>query len=123
MRERACEHCQLHKSVASPADITLPIFHIQLRATAVNHILLVFLTLFFLFFVLFFCAEQKVPQYTLIIQATDMEGNPTYGLSNTATAVIRLLDVNDNVPEFTRETVSGTHTQTLEHASRESHLC
>lgn len=71
--------------------------HIQLRTTAVNHFLLVF------------CAEQKVPQYTLIIQATDMEGNPTYGLSNTATAVIRLLDVNDNAPEFTRETVSDTH--------------
>lgn len=51
-----------------------------------------------------------MPQYTLIIQATDMEGNPTYGLSNTATAVIRLLDVNDNAPEFTRETVSDTHT-------------
>uniref|UniRef100_A0A673G530 Cadherin-2-like n=1 Tax=Sinocyclocheilus rhinocerous TaxID=307959 RepID=A0A673G530_9TELE len=49
--------------------------------------------------------REKVPQYTLIIQATDMEGNPTYGLSNTATAVIRLLDVNDNAPEFTRETV------------------
>lgn len=56
-----------------------------------------------------FFAEQKVPQYTLIIQATDMEGNPTYGLSNTATAVIRLLDVNDNAPEFTRETVSDTY--------------
>lgn len=54
--------------------------------------------------------EQKVPQYTLIIQATDMEGNPMYGLSNTATAVIRLLDVNDNAPEFTRETVRDTHT-------------
>ncbi|KAJ3599155.1 hypothetical protein NHX12_033118 [Muraenolepis orangiensis] len=29
--------------------------------------------------------REKVPQYSLIIQATDMEGNPTYGLSNTAT--------------------------------------
>ncbi|GCC41151.1 hypothetical protein chiPu_0025260, partial [Chiloscyllium punctatum] len=38
---------------------------------------------------------QKVPQYTLIIQATDMEGSPTYGLSNTATAVIKVTDVND----------------------------
>ncbi|KAF7246141.1 Cadherin-2 [Varanus komodoensis] len=43
----------------------------------------------------------KVQQYTLIIQATDMEGNPTYGLSNTATAVITVTDVNDNPPEFT----------------------
>ncbi|XP_053470761.1 cadherin-2 [Ictalurus furcatus] len=51
--------------------------------------------------------REKVSQYTLIIQATDMEGNPTYGLSNTATAVIRLLDVNDNAPEFTRETFYG----------------
>lgn len=46
-----------------------------------------------------------MPQYTLIIQATDMEGNPMYGLSNTATAVIRVTDVNDNPPEFTAETV------------------
>lgn len=52
---------------------------------------------------------QKVTQYTLIIQATDMEGNPTYGLSNTATTVIRITDVNDNPPEFTTDTV-GPHT-------------
>uniref|UniRef100_A0A673CW30 Cadherin-2-like n=1 Tax=Sphaeramia orbicularis TaxID=375764 RepID=A0A673CW30_9TELE len=45
--------------------------------------------------------REKVPQYTLIIQATDMEGNPMYGLSNTATAVIRVTDINDNPPEFT----------------------
>nr|XP_014347504.1 PREDICTED: cadherin-2 isoform X2 [Latimeria chalumnae] len=48
--------------------------------------------------------REKVQQYTLIIQATDMEGNPTYGLSNTATAVIRVTDVNDNPPEFTSRT-------------------
>lgn len=46
-----------------------------------------------------------MPQYTLIIQATDMEGNPMYGLSNTATAVIKITDVNDNPPEFTAEMV------------------
>lgn len=51
------------------------------------------------------CSSQKVPQYTLIIQATDMEGNPMYGLSNTATAVIKITDVNDNPPEFTAEMV------------------
>lgn len=34
-----------------------------------------------------------------------MEGNPMYGLSNTATAVIRVTDINDNPPEFTAETV------------------
>ncbi|KAK7945590.1 hypothetical protein WMY93_001318 [Mugilogobius chulae] len=51
--------------------------------------------------------REKVSQYTLIIQATDMEGNPMYGLSNTATAVIRVTDINDNPPEFTAETFFG----------------
>uniref|UniRef100_A0A8C4GRT6 Cadherin 2, type 1, N-cadherin (neuronal) n=1 Tax=Dicentrarchus labrax TaxID=13489 RepID=A0A8C4GRT6_DICLA len=51
--------------------------------------------------------REKVTQYTLIIQATDMEGNPTYGLSNTATTVIRITDVNDNPPEFTTDTFFG----------------
>ncbi|CAL8279854.1 unnamed protein product [Lota lota] len=51
--------------------------------------------------------REKVPQYTLIIQATDMEGNPMYGLSNTATALIRVTDINDNPPEFTTETFFG----------------
>ncbi|XP_061095879.1 cadherin-2-like [Conger conger] len=51
--------------------------------------------------------REKVQRYTLIIQATDMEGNPTYGLSNTATAVIRVTDVNDNPPEFTTDTFYG----------------
>ncbi|KAK9520001.1 hypothetical protein VZT92_022688 [Zoarces viviparus] len=51
--------------------------------------------------------REKVTQYTLIIQATDMEGNPTYGLSNTATTVVRVTDVNDNPPEFTTDTFFG----------------
>ncbi|KAI1901327.1 hypothetical protein AGOR_G00033160 [Albula goreensis] len=51
--------------------------------------------------------REKVPQYTLIIQATDMEGNPMYGLSNTATAIIKVTDVNDNPPEFTADTFYG----------------
>ncbi|XP_047230302.1 cadherin-2-like [Girardinichthys multiradiatus] len=51
--------------------------------------------------------REKVPQYTLIIQATDIEGNPTYGLSNTATTVIRITDVNDNPPEFTTDAFFG----------------
>ncbi|NP_001165707.1 cadherin-2A precursor [Xenopus laevis] len=51
--------------------------------------------------------REKVQRYTLIIQATDMEGNPTYGLSNTATAVIAVTDVNDNPPEFTAMTFYG----------------
>uniref|UniRef100_A0A4W6CE61 Cadherin 2, type 1, N-cadherin (neuronal) n=1 Tax=Lates calcarifer TaxID=8187 RepID=A0A4W6CE61_LATCA len=51
--------------------------------------------------------REVFTQYTLIIQATDMEGNPTYGLSNTATTVIRITDVNDNPPEFTTDTFFG----------------
>ncbi|XP_075440947.1 cadherin-2 isoform X2 [Ascaphus truei] len=51
--------------------------------------------------------REKVQRYTLIIQATDMEGNPAYGLSNTATAVIAVTDVNDNPPEFTAMTFYG----------------
>ncbi|KAG8513283.1 Cadherin-4 [Galemys pyrenaicus] len=50
---------------------------------------------------------EKVPQYTVIIQATDMEGNLNYGLSNTATAIVTVTDVNDNPPEFTASTYAG----------------
>ncbi|NWW42454.1 CADH4 protein, partial [Pedionomus torquatus] len=50
--------------------------------------------------------REKVQQYIVIIQATDMEGNLNYGLSNTATAIITVTDVNDNPPEFTTSTVS-----------------
>lgn len=57
-------------------------------------------------FCLFFFLFQKVQQYTVIVQATDMEGNLNYGLSNTATAIITVTDVNDNPPEFTASTVS-----------------
>ncbi|XP_069861231.1 cadherin-4-like isoform X2 [Dipodomys merriami] len=51
--------------------------------------------------------REKVQQYTVIVQATDMEGNLNYGLSNTATAIITVTDVNDNPPEFTTSTFSG----------------
>uniref|UniRef100_A0A8C5KF55 Cadherin-2 n=1 Tax=Jaculus jaculus TaxID=51337 RepID=A0A8C5KF55_JACJA len=51
--------------------------------------------------------REKVKQYTLIIQATDMEGNPTYSLSNTATAIITVTDVNNNPPDFTAMTFYG----------------
>ncbi|NXW42333.1 CADH4 protein, partial [Nyctiprogne leucopyga] len=49
--------------------------------------------------------REKVQQYIVIVQATDMEGNLNYGLSNTATAIITVTDVNDNPPEFTTSTV------------------
>lgn len=57
----------------------------------------------FLCFCLFL---QKVSQYTIIVQATDMEGNLNFGLSNTATALISITDINDNPPELTVRTVS-----------------
>ncbi|XP_041114367.1 cadherin-4-like [Polyodon spathula] len=51
--------------------------------------------------------REKVSQYTVIVQATDMEGNLNFGLSNTATAIISVTDVNDNPPELTASTFSG----------------
>ncbi|XP_048877557.1 cadherin-4-like [Brienomyrus brachyistius] len=51
--------------------------------------------------------REKVSQYTIIIQATDMEGNLNFGLSNTATALITVTDINDNPPEFISRTFSG----------------
>ena len=49
-------------------------------------------------------------QYTIIVQATDMEGNLNFGLSNTATALISITDINDNPPELTVRTVSPVYT-------------
>lgn len=40
---------------------------------------------------------QTTPNYTLIIQAADQEGN---GLTNTATAIVEVTDANDNPPVF-----------------------
>ncbi|XP_063072742.1 cadherin-4, partial [Engraulis encrasicolus] len=51
--------------------------------------------------------RERVPQYTLIVQATDMDGSQTIGLSNTATALISVTDINDNPPEMTERTFSG----------------
>lgn len=65
---------------------------------------------------------QKVQQYTVIVQATDMEGNLNYGLSNTATAIITVTDVNDNPPEFTTSTVSAWHPRALRRLSLSSLL-
>lgn len=53
-----------------------------------------------------FVLSQKVSQYTIIVQATDMEGNLNFGLSNTATAIITVTDINDNPPMLTSRTVS-----------------
>lgn len=41
--------------------------------------------------------REKVPEYTLTIQATDMDGE---GSSTTAKAIVEILDANDNAPEF-----------------------
>lgn len=51
--------------------------------------------------------REKVPRYTITVQATDMDGNQHHGLSNTATAMIIVNDVNDNPPEFTAATYYG----------------
>lgn len=40
---------------------------------------------------------QRIPQYTLFLQATDMLGE---GLSTTGKAVITITDANDNPPIF-----------------------
>uniref|UniRef100_A0A452SNP0 Cadherin 3 n=1 Tax=Ursus americanus TaxID=9643 RepID=A0A452SNP0_URSAM len=41
--------------------------------------------------------REKVPEYTLTIQATDMDGD---GSTTTAVAVVEILDANDNAPVF-----------------------
>ncbi|KAM9269070.1 cadherin-1-like [Cariama cristata] len=41
--------------------------------------------------------RETTPNYTLIIQAADQEGN---GLTNTATAIVEVTDANDNPPVF-----------------------
>ncbi|KAB5546036.1 hypothetical protein PHYPO_G00067470 [Pangasianodon hypophthalmus] len=48
--------------------------------------------------------RERVPQYTVIVEATDMEGNLNFGLSSTATALIAITDINDNPPELTQST-------------------
>lgn len=48
------------------------------------------------------CPPQRVREYTLTVQAADLDGE---GLTTTALAVIEIADVNDNAPEFDPKTV------------------
>ncbi|NXE16547.1 CADH1 protein, partial [Lophotis ruficrista] len=49
--------------------------------------------------------RETTPNYTLIIQAADQEGN---GLTNTATAIVEVTDANDNPPVFDPTVYEGT---------------
>ncbi|XP_014384634.1 PREDICTED: cadherin-1 [Myotis brandtii] len=48
--------------------------------------------------------REKFPNYSLVIEAADLQGD---GLSTTAKAVITVLDINDNPPEFDPTTYQG----------------
>uniref|UniRef100_A0A672TGY6 Cadherin domain-containing protein n=1 Tax=Strigops habroptila TaxID=2489341 RepID=A0A672TGY6_STRHB len=48
---------------------------------------------------------ETTPNYTLIIQAADQEGN---GLTNTATTIVEVTDANDNAPVFDPTMYKGT---------------
>ncbi|XP_027540691.1 cadherin-1 [Neopelma chrysocephalum] len=49
--------------------------------------------------------RETTPNYTLIIQAADQEG---FGLTNTATAIIKVTDTNDNPPVFDPNMYEGS---------------
>ncbi|XP_066494038.1 cadherin-1 [Tiliqua scincoides] len=49
--------------------------------------------------------REKIPEYKLILQAADMQGQ---GLTNTATAIITIKDINDNPPIFDPTTYEAT---------------
>ncbi|NXA26955.1 CADH1 protein, partial [Ibidorhyncha struthersii] len=53
--------------------------------------------------------RETTPNYTLIIQAADQEGN---GLTNTATAIVEVTDANDNPPVFNPTMYEGTVNET-----------
>ncbi|XP_033012956.1 B-cadherin-like [Lacerta agilis] len=48
--------------------------------------------------------RERVSEYTLTLQAADLDGD---GLTGTAVAVIEVADVNDNAPEFKEPTYSA----------------
>lgn len=48
---------------------------------------------------------KVLDNYLVAIECKDMKG-ASNGLSNTATATIRLTDINDNPPTFTKSSVS-----------------
>lgn len=49
-------------------------------------------------------SSQKKDTYTVTIKATDMNGAPN-GFTGTGTAVIKILDVNDNIPTLEKNFV------------------
>lgn len=49
------------------------------------------------------CVSQTQPEYKLVIQAADLEGE---GLTSSCTAVITVIDSNDNAPLFSATFVS-----------------
>ncbi|KAJ7312186.1 hypothetical protein JRQ81_006546 [Phrynocephalus forsythii] len=48
--------------------------------------------------------RERVKEYILTLQAADLDGD---GLTNSATAIIEIADVNDNAPEFKKQTYSA----------------
>ncbi|KAH0619708.1 hypothetical protein JD844_000646, partial [Phrynosoma platyrhinos] len=48
--------------------------------------------------------RERVKEYILTLQAADLDGE---GLTNSATAVIEIADVNDNAPEFKQQVYSA----------------
>uniref|UniRef100_UPI00358E3937 cadherin-2-like n=1 Tax=Myxine glutinosa TaxID=7769 RepID=UPI00358E3937 len=51
--------------------------------------------------------REQTAEYQLIVEARDMMG-ASHGLATTATAIVKVTDVNDNLPEFTASQYAGT---------------